>query len=76
MGNRDKQIELISKAISLNPYVPAYHRNLGAGYYSQKEYLKAIESHLRAVEIEPGNGVNYHNLGSAFFRLKEYKKAI
>lgn len=42
MGNKDQQIEFISKAIKMNPYVPAYHRNLGAGYYGNKDYNKAI----------------------------------
>lgn len=56
----------------MNPYIPAYHRNLGAGYYAKKDYHKAIESHEKAIELEPNNGVNYHNLGSAFFRLNNF----
>lgn len=36
LGDQKKQIEFISKAIKINPYVAAYYRNLGAGYYSSK----------------------------------------
>jgi tetratricopeptide (TPR) repeat protein len=75
IGNDQKKIELIDKAIQINPNVAAYHRNIGAGYYSVKEYEKAIQHHLRAIELEPNNSMNYHNLGSAYFRAKNYEAA-
>ena len=33
-----QKVVLTSKAISINPSVAAYHRNLGAAYYKLREY--------------------------------------
>lgn len=38
MEQYHEKIELTKKAIEIEPKVPAYHRNLGAGYYKIKQY--------------------------------------
>mgnify|MGYP000288918466 CR=1 FL=1 len=49
MGDDQKKIELISVAIELRPQVAVYHRDIGAAYYSLKNYEKAIEHHQRSI---------------------------
>jgi len=34
LGDNVKKIEFIQKAIQYNADIPAYHRNLGAAFYS------------------------------------------
>ena len=53
MGDDQKKIELISVAIELRPQVAVYHRDIGAAYYSLKNYEKAIEHHQRSIQLEP-----------------------
>lgn len=45
LGKYEENIAFCLKAISANPRIPAYHRNLGAAYYKVKNYSKSIESH-------------------------------
>ena len=66
---------LLEQAININDQIPAYHRNLGAAYYSLKNYNKAINEHTTAIKLEPGNAINYHNKGAALFRSGEYEGA-
>lgn len=51
MGKHDEKINCIKQAISINPKVCAYHRNLGAAYYALKQYEKAIDCHNKAIEL-------------------------
>ena len=36
-------------AIDLNDKIAAYHRNIGAAYYSLKKYPEALASHSKAI---------------------------
>ena len=72
MGNFEEKVRLTSKAIDMDPKVPAYHRNLGAAYYKLKQYEKAVSCHDQAIKLEPKHSINYHNKGAAFFRMKDY----
>lgn len=38
LGKHDEKINCINQAITLKPKIATYHRNLGAAYYSLKEY--------------------------------------
>lgn len=42
LGNMQEKADLTRKAISLDPNVPAYYRNLGAALYKLKQYDEAI----------------------------------
>lgn len=75
-GNFQEKIALTAKAIEINPKVAAYHRNLGAAYYKNKDYENAIECHNRAIDLEPKHSINYHNKGAAYFRLQKYENAV
>lgn len=72
LGDNEQRIQLILKAIAINPNISAFHRNLGAAYYTAKEYEKAICEHIKSTELEPDNPINYHNIGTAYFRLNLY----
>lgn len=66
---------MVKQAIKLNEEIPAYHRNLGAAYYTIEKFPQAILSHTKAIYYEQNNAINYHNRGSSFFRIKQYELA-
>lgn len=70
LGDHLKKVELIQRAIEFNSSIPAYHRNLGAAFYSLKKYEFAVECHQKAISLEPGNAINYHNKGAAYYRMR------
>lgn len=43
LGSNAMRIDLIRKAIHINPNIAAYRRNLGAAYYQDKRYQEAIQ---------------------------------
>jgi tetratricopeptide (TPR) repeat protein len=47
------KINLINQAITINPKVAAYYRNLGAAQYSLKNFEEAVKFHQKAIDIEP-----------------------
>jgi tetratricopeptide (TPR) repeat protein len=63
------------KAVKLEPKYAEAINNLGAIYYGQKSYRRAIRFYQRALVITPKAASIYSNLGSAHFARKEYDKA-
>jgi tetratricopeptide (TPR) repeat protein len=63
------------KAVKLDPKYAEAINNLGAIYYGQKSYRRAIRFYQRALVITPKAASIYSNLGSAHFARKEYAKA-
>jgi tetratricopeptide (TPR) repeat protein len=76
MGNYDKVIENLTKAIELNPNEAAAYNNRGNTYSDKKEYDKAIADYNEAIELNPNYAAAYNNRGSAYYDKTEYDKAI
>jgi predicted O-linked N-acetylglucosamine transferase (SPINDLY family) len=62
-GHYDAAIELIRKAIGLNPFAAPFHCNLGAVYKAQGRLGEARTSYLRALELQPAFPEVHNNLG-------------
>jgi predicted O-linked N-acetylglucosamine transferase (SPINDLY family) len=82
-GHLDLAIDLIGRAIAVDPSVGGYHSNLGECYRRAGESDQAIQSLRRAVELAPGLLQAHYNLGvvlKAGGRLDEaihaYRRAI
>lgn len=77
-ARRDFQqaIELISKAIALNPDVPTYHSNMGIMLRAIGDKEAAIGSYRRATELDPGFGAAYYNMGNLYRELQKPQEAI
>jgi tetratricopeptide (TPR) repeat protein len=52
------------------------YNNMGATYYAEKNYKKAIAEYRHSVAIEPKTASIYTNIGYAYFAQKELPKAM
>jgi len=56
-------------------FADAYN-NLGACYYAEKEYGKAISQYRKSLSIQPNIASVYTNIGYAYFAQKQLPKAM
>ena len=69
-------IQLLTKAIELNPkYADAYGTR-GIAYSFIKQYSKAIKDFNKAIELNPEDDGAYLNRGTTYADLGQYSKAI
>ena len=66
-GHTDAAIELIGRAIALNPAVAEYHSNLGEAHLRAGQWEGAIAGFRRAIELKPGLADAQSNLGNALW---------
>jgi tetratricopeptide (TPR) repeat protein len=50
--------------------------NLGAIFYVQKKYSRAIEEYTKAIKLDGAEASFYNNLGTAYFASKDYPRAL
>jgi len=62
-GNLQRAIELISRAIELNPHNAHFHNHLGEVLRQQNEFHAAVDSYQRALALSPHYAQASHNLG-------------
>lgn len=66
LGQNDRAVELIGRALALNPLNAPAHCNLGKVYHAQDRLDPAIASHRKALELSPGHVEAHVHLGHAF----------
>ena len=76
LGRNDEAVELLSKAISLNPSAPEYHVNLGAVLAARQDWERAIAAFGSAIALRPHLPEAHHNLGKALRELGKLEEAI
>jgi len=64
-GHLDAAINLIGRAIIINPTVAEYHSNLGETYRRSGDLERAIHCFRRAIELKPDQAESQNNLGIA-----------
>jgi tetratricopeptide (TPR) repeat protein len=69
-------IELISRAIAVNPDNPAYHGNLGRAHALLDDSDKALAAFRRAVEIAPNSAESLASMGQLLRRLERIDEAV
>lgn len=72
----DKAIELLDKAIKLNPDYMIAYQTRGNAFFALREYELAFDDYCDAIDIEPQNAVNFFNRGNTYNALKMYDSAI
>jgi tetratricopeptide (TPR) repeat protein len=82
-GRGDKGIELIQRAIALNPDVPAFHCNLGRVFLDHRRVEEAIAAFRQALRINPEDadalkslGFALQTRGDADGAMEAYQKAL
>jgi protein O-GlcNAc transferase len=78
LQNKDlpRAVGLISKALVINPRMPAAFSNLGNAYRDQKELDKALKCYECALKIDPLFDDAISNIGNIFYDKKNYVEAM
>ena len=69
-------VELIKKAIGLNPQVPEAQNNLGNALRDLKRSAEALASYDKAIALKPDFAEVYNNRGSALMNIKRPEEAL
>jgi tetratricopeptide (TPR) repeat protein len=62
------------KALRLKPDYPDALNNLGATYFAERNYRRAVTLYQRALNLEPKSAVFTANLGTAYFAMGKAKE--
>jgi len=75
-GDLVSAINLIGKAISINPGIAAYWANMASLLNAQKEYDKARKACAQSLAIQPDYPDAHYHLGNALRGKKEFEEAV
>lgn len=75
-GQYELAIDLIGRAITVNPGYAAYHSNLGRAYQDNGQLDAAIASFEKALSLQPDLADAHNNLGNALQLRREQPRAI
>ena len=85
LGEIERGIKTILKAIKIDSQAAAYYDTAGEGYYMLKEYKKAVDIMSEGIKIAPDGLTphgktcrieeHYYNRGKAYLELKKYEEA-
>jgi len=70
-----KALDLLNKAIELNPDDAIDYNNRGTALYKLGRYQRAIEDFNRAIHLDPNDTYAYNNRGNAYYDLGKRKRA-
>lgn len=76
LGEREKVIECMRKAVEVDPENPAAHDNMGLVLQGAGLLDEAIECFRKAHECEPDNPLPMYNLGQALYAADRHEEAI
>jgi len=72
----EEALEIIKKALALDPENGAYLDSLGWAYFKLKDYVQAEFYLEKSIQILQDDPVIYDHLGDLYFQIKEKGKAI
>ena len=73
MDDARKQFD---RATKINRRLSDAYNNLGATYYAEKQYKKAISQYQRSISLKPDVASVYTNVGYAYFAARKLPKAM
>jgi tetratricopeptide (TPR) repeat protein len=75
-GDPARAVELVSRAITVQPGVAAFHSNLAEAYRALGQFERAADSGRRAVQLQPDFPDAANNLGLALLALGRTEEAV
>jgi tetratricopeptide (TPR) repeat protein len=75
-GRHQIAVDLIGRAIALNPSVGVFHYNLGNALAELGLFDRAIEAFTTAVRLDPSLSAAESRLGDALFAVRKYPASI
>ncbi len=76
MSRNELAVELLRRAIALQPNVADYHNTLGIVFDSQRQHDRAVGAYESALRVSPHHAAAHNNLGSALCDLGLIDSAI
>jgi len=74
IGELERALSDLDKAIEMNPKFPEAFNNRGIIYLRKDEVDKAIEDFTKAIEMNPNSPETYYNRGRAYLKIGEMDK--
>ena len=75
-GHNEAAIELIGRAVAINPSVAQYRSNLGELYRRARRWEEALIQFTHAVELAPGMAAAHNGLGVVLRNMGRVNAAI
>jgi len=76
MKDYQQSLELLTKALTINPSHPITHYNRGQALQELNRFEDALVSYDRAIALKPDYAEAYSNRGSILHELKQFKEAL
>jgi tetratricopeptide (TPR) repeat protein len=76
LGDLNGARKYFERATKVNKKFAAAYNNIGAIYFAQKQYGKAVRQYEKALSIEEQTAGFYSNLGYAYFGEKRFPEAF
>jgi len=76
IGEPEKAVELISKAITINPKIAFAYNNRGNAFRDLRQLDLALADYNQAIELKPDYAEAYYNRGDVYKILKKLDDAI
>jgi len=76
MKDYQQSLELLTKALTINPSHPITHYNHGQALQELNRFEDALVSYDRAIALKPDYAEAYSNRGSILHELKQFKEAL
>jgi len=76
MGQFEKSISKVKKALELDPLSPVINRVIGDVFYYDRKYDEAIPALKRTLELEPGIPYGHSQLGLCYQQRAMYDEAL
>jgi Tfp pilus assembly protein PilF len=76
LGHYETAIDLLKKAIQINPNAAPYYGNLGAVYLKLKRLDEAETTLRRAIQLNPQMADGYFNLGGTLSEKGDFENAL
>jgi tetratricopeptide (TPR) repeat protein len=75
-GNYPLAVELLKRAVEVEPKHKAAWNNLGNAYLAQRNTKEAIVAYNKQIEVNPYDEFSYANLGRAYWMDRNYDEAV
>jgi tetratricopeptide (TPR) repeat protein len=75
MADHMKALDLLNKAIELNPNDAINYNNRGVALYKFGRYQQSIKDFNRAIHLDPNDLYAYNNRGNAYYELGKKNRA-
>jgi tetratricopeptide (TPR) repeat protein len=76
VGNNEIAVDLIARAITVQPDYTEAHSNLGLALQSMRKLEEAVAQYKKAIAISPGFAEAHNNLGAGLRELGQLEEAI